>query len=142
MRPALPRFVVPCALGLGLALTASSCGKPGPGPTAMYNIDGGFEAGLPMAMIDPTTGTWESSPWGDDGGVVSWIPYGPHQQLDLEHGLGRIPDEVLVYISFFPGGQSPSQAAGDLARIVAVTADRVIVWNDTNGSYYARVVVR
>jgi len=52
-----------------------------------------------------------------------------------------MPTGVLTYISFTADGFDPSQAAGDLARLVSVTPDHVTVWNDTNGSYFARIVV-
>ena len=120
---------------VGLALFAPGCGKPGPGTVVVYSRDGG----LPMSMVDPSPDTWESSPWA--GPDVHWIPYGPHVQLQLEHDLGRVPTGVITYISFVESGQNPSQAAGDLARLVDVTADHVTVWNDTNGSYFARVIV-
>ena len=118
-----------------LALFAPGCGKPGPGNVVVYSLDGG----LPMSMIDPSTQTWESAPW--SGPDVHWLPYGPHVQLQVQHALGRQPTGVLTYISFVENGQNPSQAAGDLARLIEVTDDHVTVWNDTNGSYYARIVV-
>lgn len=120
---------------LSFATLAASCGKPGPGILVPYSLDGG----LPSAMLDPATNVWESSPW--SGTDVHWLPYGPHVQLQVQHGLTRMPTGVITYISFVENGLDPSQAAGDLARIVEVTEDHVTVWNDTNGSYYARIVV-
>jgi hypothetical protein len=52
-----------------------------------------------------------------------------------------VPTSVFVYLSFVQTGTSPALAAGDLARVVDVDASTVTVWNDTNGSYFARVVV-
>jgi hypothetical protein len=130
------RLALALALSFALlALFAPGCGKPGPGNVVVYARDGG----LPMSMVDLSPDAWESSPW--FGTDVHWIPYGPHVQLQLEHNLGRVPTGVITYISFVESGQNPSQAAGDLARLVEVTADHVTVWNDTNGSYFARVVV-
>ncbi len=117
------------------AALATSCGKPGQGALVPYSLDGG----LPSAMLDPSPDAWESAPW--TGTDVRWLPYGPHVQLQVQHGLGRTPTGVLTYISFVESGQNPSQAAGDLARLVEVTDDHVTVWNDTNGSYFARIVV-
>lgn len=118
-----------------VALAVTSCGKPGPGGVVDYTLDGS----LPTAMIDPSTSTWESSAWAGPG--VHWVPYGPHAQIRLEHDLGRVPAGVITYLSFTEDGTNPSQAAGDLARIVEVTDTHVTVWNDTNGAYYARVVL-
>lgn len=124
------------------ALLGSSCGKPGPGNvlTLVLAPDGSMlDGGLPQAMVIPSTDTWESSPW--TGTDVHWLPYGPHEQLDVQHSLGRMPTGVITYISFTENGFDPSQAAGDLARLVEVTPDHVTVWNDTNGSYFARIVL-
>ncbi len=69
------------------------------------------------------------------------MEYDGHIQLDIEHELGRTPSGVLVYISFTPDGMIPALAAGDLAQIRAIDANHVVVWNNTNGQYFARVVV-
>ncbi|MFO0680890.1 MAG: hypothetical protein U0234_02510 [Sandaracinus sp.] len=131
----MKRMLAPSSLLVALALLASAgCAKPGPAPLMEYTLDD-----LPMAMRDPVADTWESSPWSGTG--VAWIPYGPHAQIRLEHDLGRVPDGVATYLSFTEDGQTPSQAAGDLARVVEVTDTHVTVWNDTNGAYYARVVL-
>ncbi len=123
------------SIACALALASTSCSKPGPRGVVDYTLDGS----LPTAMIDPSPDTWESSAW--SGPDVRWIPYGPRAQIRLEHDLGRVPAGVITYISFYPDGQTPSQAAGDLARVVEVTDTHVTVWNDTDGSYYARVVL-
>jgi hypothetical protein len=129
-----------------LALLASGCGKPGPGNLVVLRLtpEGSVQdGGLPEAMSLGDGGAWESSPWAspDGGPAVHWLYYGPHEQLDVQHSLGRVPNVVITYISFVETGQDPSQAAGDLARLVEITDDHVTVWNDTNGSYYARIVV-
>lgn len=121
-------------LALTLALSASSCGKPGPG-----NVLDLSDGGLPMEMLLEAGSAWESSPW--MGTDVHWLPYGPHEQLRVHHTLGRTPVGVITYISFTENGFDPSQAAGDLARLVEVDDQNVTVWNDTNGSYFARIVV-
>lgn len=129
-----------------LASFASGCGKPGPGNLVVLRLtpDGSMlDGGLPAAMTIPGGSAWESSPWAspDGGPSVHWLSYGPHVQLDVQHGLGRVPTGVITYISFVESGLDPSQAAGDLARLVEITDDHVTVWNDTNGVYFARVVV-
>lgn len=129
-----------------LSLTAGSavaviaflpaCGRPGAGGLVV------FAAGDPllaMASIDPESGSWESAPWVP--GEMGWIPYPGRGQIQVEHGLGRVPRTVLVYLSFDRTGASPGLAAGDLARLIDADETTVTVWNDTNGSYFARVVV-
>ncbi|MFN9809806.1 MAG: hypothetical protein ACK6CU_09255 [Deltaproteobacteria bacterium] len=120
----------------GIALGA--CGRPAPGGVVVFTA---ASPELAMAGIDPESGTWQSAPWADCAGVVRWLPYPPRGQIQLEHSLGRVPTTVFVYLSFMPTGVSPALAAGDLARVVEVDASPVTVWNDTNGSYFARVVV-
>lgn len=124
-----------------IALLGSSCGKPGPGNLVVLRL--APDGGLPEAMSLADGGAWESSPWASpDGGTpVHWLYYGPHEQLHVQHSLGRVPTGVLTYISFVESGVDPSLAPGDLARLVDVTDDHVTVWNDTNGVYYARIVV-
>lgn len=131
------RFVVLGTVGAsGVALGA--CGRPAPGSVVVFTA---ASPELAMASIDPESGTWQSAPWADEGGTVQWLPYPPRGQVQVEHNLGRVPTSVFVYLSFVQTGTSPALAAGDLARVVDVDASTVTVWNDTNGSYFARVVV-
>jgi hypothetical protein len=131
------RFFRVAMLAWGAAITA--CGKPPPGNLDVLTPD---DSRLAMAVSDrdPMTGavrSWASAPWA--GG--EWIRYPGRIQLDVSHGLGRVPNVVLVYLSFAPDGRNPALAAGDLARIVEADETHVVVWNDTNGSYFARIVV-
>lgn len=119
---------------LSLSLVAG-CGRPPPGGL----ID--FPVGAPelaMASVDPLTNTWESMPWTG----TPWLPYGPRAQLRVFHGLGRVPRSVHVYLAFDELGSDPAMAAGDLGRVLEVTDTTVTVWNDTSGSYFARIVVQ
>ena len=101
-----------------------------------------------MPTVDDPARSWESSPWWDGSSMdcrvpesAAWIPYRPTSQVLIEHDLGRVPTGVLVYLSFTACGQNPALAAGDLARIASVDDRQVTIWNDTNGSYFVRVVV-
>jgi hypothetical protein len=120
-----------------LAATALGCGRPAPGGVVIFTASA---PELAMASIDPETGSWESAPW--TPGTTGWIPYPPRGQIQLEHGLGRIPRTVLVYLSFDRTGAMPGLAAGDLARVVDADESTITLWNDTNGSFFARVVVQ
>jgi len=82
-------------------------------------------------------GDWQSNPW-----IGTWIGYLASVELTLEHGLGRIPCGVLVYISFFEDGARAALAAGDLARIVEVSEQTVTIQNGTREDYFVRVVLR
>lgn len=81
--------------------------------------------------------SWATAPWAGH----PWLEYRGRAVLSLDHDLGRTPQGVLVYISFTEDGANPALAAGDLAQIREVTPERVVVWNNTNGAYFARIVV-
>lgn len=124
------------AAGVGLGVVGlGACGRPQPDVLVIYPVDA---PELAMASTDPETGSWQSAPWSG----IDWIPYPPRGQIQVEHALGRVPTTVMIYLSFDPDGSTPALAAGDLARVVDVDASTVTVWNDTNGRYFARVVVQ
>lgn len=120
------------------ALLGAGCGKPPPGGVVAYD-QGAPE--LAMSGVDATTGVWQSAPWGGEGSGVTWIAYPGRVQVQVEHGLGRVPTGVLVYLSFLENGDDPALAAGDLARVTQIDETHVTIWNDTNAGYYARIVV-
>jgi hypothetical protein len=117
----------------GLAL--ASCGRPGLGDLTVYTMT---SPELALADTHPTSGVWSSAPWAADG--VTWIPFRPHEQVQVEHDLPYTPSVVLTYIAFTASGETPSLSAGDLTRVVDVSGTTVTVWNDTNGSYFVRIV--
>lgn len=82
-------------------------------------------------------GVWESAPWTG----ATWMPYQGHLTLQVDHDLGRRPSAVLVYLAFDAAGTGSALSAGDLARVVDVTADHVTIRNDTAGDYYVRLVL-
>lgn len=143
-RRADPSWTLPAAAALA-AVIVTGCEKPPPGGvvTISRSTDGGLLSESATVPPMPDDGgvveSWESAPWMPQD--VGWIPYPGHVQLDIEHGLGREPQGVLVYLSFTPDGRNPGLAAGDLAQLRAVDETHVVVWNNTNGDYYARVVV-
>jgi hypothetical protein len=81
--------------------------------------------------------SWATAPWFGH----PWLEYQGRALLNVDHDLGRMPQGVLVYISFTEDGKNPGLAAGDLAQIREVTSERVVIWNNTNGEYFARIVV-
>lgn len=137
------RTVLVIAASLSLCVAAFGCGRPPPGnlldfPAAAMELE--------LASLDPVTNIWESAPW---SGAI-WLPFPAQTQVRVEHGLGRIPRAVEVYLGFqeMPLGNvppmrdtPPALASGDLARIVEVTPTTVTVWNDTGGDYFARIVL-
>lgn len=120
-----------CLLLLGLLASALSTGcEARAAETRTFML-----ADLPGQRVTPS-GQWESSAW--TGGT--WLDYPGRITLRLEHGLGREPSSVLVYLAFDAAGQGPALAAGDLSRVVSVDAQYITVRNDTEGDYFARVV--
>ncbi len=108
---------------------------------------------MPCAGIDPVTGAWFSHPFpvaevdgggmGDAGtaGSCGWMRFGGREQLIVAHGLGRTPSVVLIYLAFMDSGIGGTLASGDLARIMAVSADDVVLENRTDESFYLRLVL-
>jgi hypothetical protein len=120
-------------VSLVLPLVAIGCGLP-EGNLVVYTAD---SPELANASVNEA-GVWESVPW--KGQNAPWIEFGPRLTVELEHTLGYEPRVVLVYLAFDPEGTDPALAAGDLARVVEVTDTTVSVKNDTNATYYIRVV--
>jgi len=117
-----------------LALLTAACSLP-TGDTFVYDA---ASPELANASVDATTGVWESSPW--DG--ADWLPYPPQATLVLEHGLGRVPRDVWVYISFSPDGGESSLASGDLARFVDRDASTLTIRNGSEVDLFVRVTAR
>ncbi|MCB9591483.1 MAG: hypothetical protein H6719_02015 [Sandaracinaceae bacterium] len=126
---------------LAAGLLASSLGLGGcnglpTGDTVLY------AAGSPElanATVSPE-GVWESSPWSGDG--VLWLPYPAQATIDVEHGLGRVPRDVDIWISFEADGDAPAPASGDLARLIAIDESMISVRNSTNVVLYARITLQ
>lgn len=116
------------------ALALGSCGLP-TGETIVYL------AGSPELASASTTpeGIWQSSPWSGPG--VTWLPYPGQATIVVEHGLGRIPASVEVWISFEPDGGAPAAAAGDLARLIAIDESTISIRNSTNVQLWARIAL-
>lgn len=83
-------------------------------------------------------GLWESTPWTG----VPWLSYPGGGRLTLEHGLGRVPRLIQVYISFANDGAGAGPTAGDLSRIKAVDDKIVTLENGTEQDYFVRVVLQ
>lgn len=123
-----------------VAVLALGCEKPPPDDTVRIVL--GDERTAPVTVPESVppgeaASSWATAPWNGH----SWIAYPGRVVLDLDHDLGRVPQGVLVYLSFTEDGLNPGLAAGDLAQIREITADRVVVWNNTDGAYFVRVVV-
>ena len=90
------------------------------------------------SLVDANT--WQSTPI--DG---EWVPF-PHQaRLEFFHSLGRVPYEVVVWVSAEKNPLSGSNftlAGGDTATVYKVLYDVVSLTNNTCANYYVRIVVR
>lgn len=124
----------PAALaGLALALAAACSGFQGPVediPADDPRLDGASES---------PDGIWESQPWSDPS--LPWIEFPPRTTVGLEHGLGRTPRVVLVYLSFDAEGTRAALASGDLALTIDIDEQWVRILNDTNAVFFFRVVL-
>lgn len=135
---------------VGCAVLVAGCGRPGMGNQVDLNGDPALGDLSPLLAdsrlfvdADGESRSWESGPWAaeDPTMATAWLPYQPRTLIHITHPLGREPVAVLVYLSFVQEGSSPALAEGDLARVVDATDTDVTVWNDTAGTYFARVVI-
>ncbi len=132
-RPSIALLAFVSSLAIG-----ACTGTPPAGILVVYTTD---SPELAMASIDPESGSWESAPWRQSEDS-RWLPYPSRGQLQLEHNLGRTPQNIIVYLAFERTGEAPAQASGNLARIVDADETTLTIWNDTNGNYFARVVAQ
>ncbi|MBX3271897.1 MAG: hypothetical protein KF729_16635 [Sandaracinaceae bacterium] len=121
---------------LSLALVALGCGGLPTGETYEY-LAGSPE--LAMASTTPE-GVWQSSPW--SGPDVRWLPYPPQGTIVVEHGLGRVPAAVGVWISFEEDGDAPAPSSGDLSRLISIDETFVAVRNSTNVRLWTRITLQ
>ena len=112
------------------AIFLVGCGLP-TGDMIIYPADA-----PELAAASVEDGVWESMPWTGS----EWLPYPPRATIEVEHGLGRTPRTVLVYLSFEPSGEEPALAAGDLARFIEADDTTLTVRNETSARFFARVV--
>lgn len=120
-------------------LLAQACGDDA---SAMDPIDVTLDM-LPCASATPSTGEpWESAPWPPAAtDACNWFPYDGDTSYRFEHGLGRSPRTILVYVSFDADGRRSNVAPGDATRIISADASIVELRNGTNQDFYAKVVL-
>lgn len=133
-----PRWIL-TSIALVLPLLAS-CQKPAAGNTTEILL--GDDRTMPVTEPpSPAPGervlSWATAPWTGH----PWLRYDGTAVLRIEHELGRAPNGVQVWISFTQDGLNPGMAAGDLAQIRRISDTDIEIWNNTSGSYFARVVV-
>lgn len=89
---------------------------------------------------------WASAPFPDAEGELDegceWLPFPGLSLLEIEHGLGRTPSQISIYISFAPNGESSTISSGDSGRIVGADERFVVVENFTEQRFYLRVEIR
>jgi hypothetical protein len=129
------RHLVARSLLLALTLALSSGCDASDDPTSIVLTEGDLP---PSAGTDAASGIWQSV--GFDSGDA-WHDYPGGVTLSIEHGLGRAPRVVLVYISFESSGSGATLASGDLAQIDAVDATTVVVHNRTDADLFCRLVL-
>lgn len=85
-------------------------------------------------------GIWQSVPWQD----APWHCFDAGMKVRLSHPLGYPPAMVQIYLSFTTSDDGPGKpflASGDLARIVEVTDEYVMIENNTEEYFFVRVVL-
>ena len=98
---------------------------------------------LDYAALDDR-GSWSSAPFQNS----PWIPFGPGAEVQIEHGLGRVPTLILSYISYTPDDRNDSEprvfsaAAGDVANVLEVNETYITFKNRTRGKFAMRVVLQ
>lgn len=131
------------AVALAVLGFLCGCGQADIGETVYTAAD------MPCASLDATSGIWTSTTWpmadvtpdADAGIGCGFLPLPPRERVILEHGLGRAPGPVLVYISFQPAGVGATLASGDPVRIIDVTDSQLTLENHTSQGFYIRVVL-
>jgi hypothetical protein len=133
----LPALLIPCLL---------ACSNAGSGEDFLMVDDLGAPRELTSAA------GWESVPFPapeqcEDGAssAPKWVELEGRQDqksLTIEHGLGRAPSIVLPYISFSPVGCGSTLAGGDVLIVDFVDSSTIQVRNNTQESFYLRVVLQ
>lgn len=89
---------------------------------------------------------WASAPFpGADGELdpdCEWLRFPGLSLLEIEHGLGRAPSQISLYISFEPNGVSSTISSGDSGRIVGADERYVVVENFTEQEFFLRIELR
>jgi hypothetical protein len=98
---------------------------------------------LTLSDLPPSAGVTTAGDWQSVGFLGDpWQRYAARTRLVMEHGLGREPSSVLVYLSFDASGGAATLSAGDTARIISVDDRFVTIDNHTEADFYVRVVLR
>ena len=132
----MPRFAAGVALAL-LALVGAACGDPcGQAEDRVVPMDE-----LPCMMTN-AEGGWESHPFppiSDER--CYWLEFRGCSQYEIEHPLGRLPTEVLGYISFDPDGSFSTLGSGNGFVVQEVGDSSVTVRNSQNQLFYLRLAL-
>lgn len=127
-------MLTPARLSLAFTLTslfATGCGEAGAQDVV--------ELTPPCASTE--NGIWESNPWISDADGCSFLPYNGSTSYRVAHGLGRVPRSVEVYVAFTEDGAACAMAPGDMARILYVDSDAVVIENQTEANLFFRLVL-
>lgn len=119
------------ALLLPLVLLAGGCDEAGAQEVVELN----------PACASAENGVWESSPWVSESTGCGFLPYDGNTAYRVPHTLGRVPRNVQVYVAFTQDGAACAIAPGDMARILYVDVDAVVVENQTEANLFFRVVL-
>ena len=75
--------------------------------------------------------------------ACTWLEYPKgNVLLEVEHSLTRAPTSVLVYVSFDRRGCASTLAAGDATQVIEATDRTVMLRNNTDQDFFARIVLQ
>ncbi|MBW1760452.1 MAG: hypothetical protein JRG67_08775 [Deltaproteobacteria bacterium] len=131
------RFSWLCALSL-LGLLGTACGDPcGDPEDRLVPL-----SELPCNMTN-AEGVWESHPFPPlVTEACNWLEFRGCSTYEIEHPLGRIPSDIIGYISFEKDGRLSTLGSGNSFVIEEAGDSTVIIRNTQNQLFYLRLVLQ
>lgn len=86
-------------------------------------------------------GAWESAPFFPEEGC-EWFEFRHDTSYRIAHTLGRAARSYEVYLAFSADGRASAPAAGDMAVLVDLDAEDIVLRNRTGEDFFVRLVLR
>ncbi len=96
--------------------------------------------------VDPACGSvaegaWESAPFFPEAGC-EWFEFRHDTSYRVAHTLARVPRSYEVYVAFAADGRASAPAAGDMAVLVDLDDEDIVLRNRTGEDFFVRLVLR